>query len=127
MVPTSDLTAARSESQMIKEELQAKVKDLAWIQGQLSKAQEQINDARVEAAQLRADMSCMVQRSELETSRAQIRALDEAIKSEVQHHREELSVLQSQLKALESEKRETVTNLQVCKNLLLNCRASEKY
>ncbi len=101
---------------MIKDELQAKVKDLAWMQGQLSKAHEQVNEARVEAAQLRADMSCMVQRADLEAANAQIKALDEAMKNESQQHREALSTLQSQIKAHEAEKRDAVSSIQVSGN-----------
>ena len=52
MVPLSELLAAQSEAKMLKDEVQAKVKDLAWMEGQLSKAQGQVNEARVEAAQL---------------------------------------------------------------------------
>jgi chromosome segregation ATPase len=113
MVPLSELLAAQSEAKMNKEETQTKVKDLTWLQGQLSKAQEQINDARLEAAKLRADMSCMVQRSDLEDAKAQVKALDEAQRKESQQHRAAVSELQERITALEHEKRETLSSVQV--------------
>ena len=112
MVPLSDLLAAQSEAKMNKEETQTKVKDLAWLQGQLSKAQEQVNDARLEAAKLRADMSCMVQRSDLEDAKAQVKTLDEAQRNEAQQHRALLSELQERIAMLEHEKREILTEKQ---------------
>ena len=113
MVPLSELLAAQSEAKMLKDEVQAKVKDLAWMEGQLSKAQGQVNEARVEAAQLRAEMSGMVQRTDLEAARAQIKALDEALKKEGQQHADALNALREQLRALEQEKRDLLSNTQV--------------
>ena len=113
MVPLSELLATQSEARMNKEETQTKVKDLAWLQGQLSKAQEQINESRLEAAKLRADMSCMVQRSDLEDAKAQVKTLDEAQRNESQQHRAALSELQARITALEQEKRDNLSSLQV--------------
>jgi hypothetical protein len=98
---------------MNKEETQTKVKDLAWLQGQLSKAQEQVNDARLEAAKLRADMSCMVQRSDLEDAKAQVKLLDEAQRNESQQHRAVVGDLQERITNLEHEKREILSEKQV--------------
>ena len=107
------LQSARSEAKLSKAETQTQVKDLAWLQEQLSKAQEQANDACLEAAKLQAEMSCMAQRSDLEDVTMQVKTLEEARRSESQQHLAAVSELQERMAVLEHEKRESLAAMQV--------------
>ena len=78
MALRSDLTAAESEAKANKEELEAKARDLEWVEGQLSRTQEQLNSVRAEAAQLQLAISSMVPKSELSATRAECDKLREA-------------------------------------------------
>ncbi len=77
MVDRSDLLAALSENKTLREDAQANEKDLAWSETQLGKAREQLDLARLVESQLRLELSSMVPRSDLETSRAEARELNE--------------------------------------------------
>ena len=57
MVARSELLEALSEAKANKEEALAKAKDLAWMEGQLSKAQEQVSLRA--PSQLRSSRACM--------------------------------------------------------------------
>ena len=110
MVPLS----ARLEAKLSQAETQTQVKDPAWLQEQLSKAQEQVNVACLEAAKLQAEMSCMVQRSDLEDATMQMKTLEEARRSESQQHHAVVSGLQERMAVLEHEKCESLAAMQVC-------------
>jgi predicted nucleic acid-binding Zn-ribbon protein len=113
MVDRAELLAALSEIKALKDEAQAKAKDHAWLEAQLVKAQEQVQSARVDAAKLRADMSAMVTRSDLEAARAQLLEAEAAARAESQKQREDMSALKERLGGLEKEKSTLEANMQV--------------
>jgi hypothetical protein len=113
MVARTELLAAQSDAKAKQDEIDAKIKDLQYMEGQLSKAQEQINSARQETAQLRADMSCMVQRSELEGTKELLANLEAAVAIESQKQRETIAALNSRIGTLEVEKSDRDTTIKV--------------
>ena len=113
MVARTELLAAQSDAKAKQDEIDAKVKDLHYMEGQLSKAQEQINSARQETAQLRADMSCMVQRSELEGTKELLSNLEAAAAIESQKHREAIAALNARIGSLELEKSDRDNTIKV--------------
>jgi hypothetical protein len=119
MVARTELLAALSDAKAKQDEIDAKIKDLQYMEGQLSKAQEQINSARQESAQLRADMSCMVQRSELEGNKELLSNLEAALAIESQKQREIIAALNARIGALEVEKSERDTTIKVTKRRTL--------
>jgi predicted nucleic acid-binding Zn-ribbon protein len=102
MVSRPELTAAESEVKATKEELEVKARDLEWVEGQLSRTQEQLNSLRTEAAQLQLAISGMVPKSELIASRADFDKLCCAT-----------AELQGEIKAIKDEKSELMQKLQV--------------
>jgi predicted nucleic acid-binding Zn-ribbon protein len=102
MVLRSELTAAESEAKATKEELEAKARDLDWVEGQLSRTQEQLNSVRAEAAQLQLAISGMVPKSELFATRA-----------ECDKHREASVQLQAATRTLEYEKSDLLQRMKV--------------
>ena len=102
MVLRSELTAAESAAKATKEELEAKARDLDWVEGQLTRAQEQLNSVRAEAAQLQLAISGMVPKSELISSRAESDKI-----------REDVLALHGATKALEDENSALVLKIQV--------------
>ena len=113
MVPRTELLAALSDVKASQDEVQGKAKDLAWMEGQLAKAQEQFNKARQEAAQLRADMTLMVQRSDLDKAREQYAAQHAALAVESQKLLDSMAAMNSRISALETEKNELQTVIKV--------------
>ena len=75
MVDRAELLAALSETKTVREDAQAKERDLAWSESQLAKAREQLEQARLIESELRAELSSMVPRSQLEASKAEAREL----------------------------------------------------
>ncbi len=119
----AELLAALSEIKALKDEAQAKAKDFAWLEAQLVKAQEQVQGARVEAAKLRADMSAMVTRSDLEAAKAQLLEAEAAARAESQKQREDMHALRERLSGLEEEKSTLVSTMQV-RSERLRCRSA---
>jgi ferritin-like metal-binding protein YciE len=113
MVPRTELLAAQSDTKAKQDEIDARVKDLHYMEGQLGKAQEQINSARLETAQLRADMSCMVQRTELEGAKEHLSNLEAALAIESQKQREIIAALNARIGSLEVEKSDRDTTIKV--------------
>ena len=91
MVDRADLLAALSENKTLREDAQAKEKDLAWSETQLGKAREQLDLARLVESQLRLELSSMVPRSDLDAALARL---------------QEEGILMSQLRASQAEARE---------------------
>jgi predicted nucleic acid-binding Zn-ribbon protein len=102
MVLRSELTAAESEAKATKEELEAKARDLEWVECQMYRTQEQLNSVRAEAAQLQLAISGMVPKSELFATRADCDNLREAILE-----------LQGAMRTLNDEKSDLVQKMQV--------------
>ncbi len=98
----SELTAAESEAKATKEELEAKARDLDWVEDQLRRTQEQLNSARAEAAQLQHVASSMVSKSELNTYQA-----------ECDKHHEVILELQAANRTLKDENTNLVLKMQV--------------
>ena len=98
---------------MSKAETQAKVKALASLQGQLRQAQEKVDALHLEAAKLQAEMSCMVRRSDLEDANARAKALEEAHRNDSQQHQAAVSEMQMRIAALEQERCEILSAMQV--------------
>jgi predicted nucleic acid-binding Zn-ribbon protein len=113
MVDRAQLLAALAEIKALKDDVSAKAKDLAWQQQQQAKLQEQLQNARVEAAQLRADMSAMVPRTDLDAANALIQEIEAAAKAESRRQREAIASLHEKMSGLEEEKSTLVSNMQV--------------
>ena len=114
MVSRSDLLAAISEAKAIKEDLAAKAKEFAWLEGQNSKGQEQLQAARLEVAQLQATISGMVPRSDLDAMKRQLNEAEAAFRVDGQAQRDQINNLNDRLRALEDEKSNLVIKMQVC-------------
>jgi predicted nucleic acid-binding Zn-ribbon protein len=113
MVTRAELLSAQSEIKACKEEAAAKAKELAWIESQVSKGQEQLQAARLEVAQLQATISAMVPRSEFEAAKKQFSEVEAAARLEEQVQRDLVRSLHDKLKALEDEKSLLRTKMQV--------------
>jgi predicted nucleic acid-binding Zn-ribbon protein len=113
MVTRAELLAAQSEIKACKEEAAAKAKDVAWMESQASKGQEQLQAARLEVAQLQATISSMVPRSEFEAAKKRLAEVDAAARAEEQVQRDLVRSLNDRLKALEDEKSQLFTKMQV--------------
>jgi hypothetical protein len=113
MVPRSELLAAQSEIKAHKDEAHVKGKDHSWLEGQLAKAQEQVNSARVDAARLQAEMSGMVARSDLDVAKAKLAESEAAARAETEKHHKVLDELNGRISALEKDKTALVLKMQV--------------
>ena len=113
MVDRAELLAALSEIKVQREDAQSKTKDLEWAEAQLVKAREQLELARLSEAQLRAEMSSMVAKSELEASKAHLHEVEIAASEENQNLREATLRLKSSLCKLEQEKSALEVTMQV--------------
>jgi hypothetical protein len=106
MVSRSELLAAQSEARANKEEIQAKL-------GELSRMQSQLNDARYEAAQLKAAMSGMITRAEVEQEKQHWQEVEAALKDDLQNARLASQSLNEKIGLLEGEKSKLVAKIQV--------------
>ena len=113
MVARAELLAALSEVKASKEEAAAKAKELAWLEGQAGKGQEQLNAARVEVAQLQAAMSGMVPRGDVEELKRQLKEVEASARAEGQAHRDLVAGMNERLRLLEDEKSGLLTKMQV--------------
>jgi predicted nucleic acid-binding Zn-ribbon protein len=113
MASRSDLLAALAETKAMKEELAAKGKELVWMEGQVSKGQEQLNSARLEGAQLQAAISGMVPRSDLDVMKRQLNEVEASARADGQAQRDQITSLNERLQALEDEKSQMVLKMQV--------------
>ena len=113
MVLRSELLLVMSERKNYQDDAEAKAKQIAWLEQQLSKAQEQVVTIRKEAAQLRVDHGGMVHRSELEALQADFDKLDSSTKIEIKRQRELYQALNEKFSMLDSEKAELANKMQV--------------
>lgn len=112
-MPRSELLSAISESKARQEEVQAKNKDLAWLQEQLNRAQEQLATARLEEARLHSVVREMVPKSDLEAAKAHSLDLEKATRAEVQRQRDAFAALSERQNTLEAEKAASLNTIQV--------------
>jgi hypothetical protein len=112
MVSRVELLAAQSEARANKDEVQAKL-------GELARMQSQLNDARYEAAQLKAAMSGMVTREEVEQEKQRWQEVEAALKDDLQSARQASLSLNEKIGVLEGEKSKLVAKIQVqpCTNV----------
>jgi hypothetical protein len=113
MVARRELLAALSDAKAKQDEIQAKKNDLAILERQLSQAQVQLNSARQETAQLRADMSKMVRRSDLDSAKELVSNLEATVVNESQKQREIIASLNLRIGSLELEMRQRDTIIKV--------------
>ena len=113
MVARTEFLAALSDAKAKQDELQAKANDLVWLERQLSKAQDQTNSARQETAQLRAEMSRMVRRSDLESAKELVSNLEATVATASQRQRETIATLNLRIESMEIEKRHCDTIMKV--------------
>jgi hypothetical protein len=106
MVSRVDLLAAQSEARANKDEVQAKL-------GELARMQSQLNDARYEAAQLKAAMSGMITREEADQEKQHWQEVEAALKADLQSARLASLSLNEKISALEGEKSKLVARIQV--------------
>ncbi len=112
-MPRSELLAAQSLAKANKDDADAKAKDLAWLEEQMKKAQEQLSAARQETASLRAEVGGMVPRSDLEAAAARLAESQAAAREALAKHQATLVDLNGRLGALEKEKSEHLVKMQV--------------
>jgi hypothetical protein len=117
MVSRTELLAALSDAKAKQDEIQSKTNDLAWLDRQLSQAQEQTNSARQETAQLRADMSRMVRRSDLDNAKELVSNLESVVAIEGKKQRETIAALNLRIGSLEVEKNHRDTIIKVLMQL----------
>lgn len=117
MVDRAQLLTAAAEIKALKDDISAKTKDLAWQQQQQVRLEEQLQNARVEVAQLRADLSAMVPRSDLDAAHALAQELEAAAKAENRRQREVNAALNERISGLEEEKNTLIANIQVQETL----------
>ena len=110
----SESLSAKSEFKLNKDDAEAKAIQIAWLEDQLSKAQEQVASARKKAAQLRVDHGGMVQRSDLEALQTQLNELDRTYQLENKRLRDALQALNQNFSAVDSERAAHVIKMQVC-------------
>ena len=106
MVPRSELLQAQAEAQAGRDEAQAAADSVARLQAQ-------VNDARVEAARLGAEMSGMVPRSSLELARQQAAEAAAQAQAEKARLAQAIQALNDRLGAMEEDKSKLVLALQV--------------
>lgn len=114
MVDRAELLSALSEIKAQREDAHAKARDLEWSETQLVKAREQLELARLGEAQLRAEMSSMVPKSELEAAKAHLHEVEVAANEENSKLREATLRLKSCLSKLEDEKGSLQVRMQEC-------------
>ena len=105
MVSRVELLAAQSEARASKDEVQAKL-------GELTRMQAQLNDARYEAAQLKAAMSGMMTRAEAEQEKQHWQEVEAALKADLQAARLAALSLNEKIGALEGDKSKLVARIQ---------------
>ena len=113
MVDRAVHLSALSEVKIHKDELQAKLKELAWLEAQVLTAKEQMEQARMETAQLQAVISTMVSRSELDTAKTHFQEVETAARGEIQKQREVILAMNDRLRRLEDEKNSLAAQMQV--------------
>jgi multidrug resistance efflux pump len=113
MVDRAVHLSALSEVKIHKDELQAKLKELAWLEAQVLTAKEQMEQARKETAQLQAVISTMVSRSELDTAKTHFQEVETAARGEIQKQREVILAMNDRLRRLEDEKNSLAAQMQV--------------
>ncbi len=114
MVLRSELLSVMSESKSYQDDAEAKAKQIAWLEQQLSQAQEQVSTTRKEVTQLRVDQGGMVHRSELEAMQAEFTKLDCSWKVESKRQRELFQALNEKFSVVDSERAELVNKMKVC-------------
>jgi hypothetical protein len=106
MASRVELLAAQSEARANKDEVQAKL-------GELARMQAQLNDARYEAAQLKAAMSAMVTREEAGQEKQHWQEVEAALKADLQTSRLATLSLNEKIGELEGEKSMLMAKMQV--------------
>ncbi len=119
MVDRAVLLSALAEVKIQKDTLQAKEKELAWLEAQLLTAKEQFVQARNEAAQSRAEISNLVSRSDLDTAKAYLQEVETTTRCESQKQREVIFALNERLSSLQEEKNTLVAQMQVLDNVVI--------
>ena len=113
MVDRAVLLSALAEVKMYKDTLQAKEKELAWLEEQLLLSNEQVEQSRKEIAQVHAESSSLVSRCDLDTAKACLQEAENTARGEIQKQRDVIIALNGRLNRLEEEKNTLVSQMQV--------------
>jgi uncharacterized protein YhaN len=105
MVPRTDLLAAQSEAKKGKDDSQTMADTIARLQKQL-------NEARLESAQLHADTGSLVSRTSFESTKKQLEELEAMAKDEKQKLSSTIQALNERLSALEDDKSQLILSMQ---------------
>ncbi len=105
MVPRSDLLAAQTEAKKGKEDSQT-------MADTISRLQKQLNEARLESAQLHADTGSLVSRASYESAKKQLEDLEAASKDEKQKLSSTIQALNERLSAMEDERSKLILSIQ---------------
>jgi predicted nucleic acid-binding Zn-ribbon protein len=107
------LLSAQSEIKACKDAAAAKTKDLAVMESQVSKGRVQLQAALLDVAQLQSSISAMVPRSELEAARQHFEEVNATLRAEEHAQRDLVRSLNDRLRALEEEKSQLHSKMQV--------------
>ena len=105
MVPRSDLLAAQAEAKKGKEDYQT-------MADTISRLQKQLNEARLESAQLHADAGSLVSRASYEAIKKQLEESETAAKDEKQKLSSAIQALNERLSDLEDERSKLILSMQ---------------
>jgi hypothetical protein len=105
MVPRAELLAAQSDAKKGKEDSQT-------MADTISRLQKQLNEARLETAQLHADTGNFVSRTSYESAKNQLEELETMAKDEKQKLSSTIQALNERLSDLEDEKSKLITSIQ---------------
>jgi hypothetical protein len=105
MVPRSELLAAQSDAKKGKEDSQT-------MADTISRLQQQLNEARLESAQLHADTGSLVSRASYESTKKQREELEAAAKDEKQKLSSAIQALNERLSNMEDERSKLILSIQ---------------
>jgi hypothetical protein len=113
MVDRSVLLSSIAEAKMQKDELQVKAKEVTWFESRSLKAEEQVEKLKKETEQLRAEMTSMVSRSDLDTAKSYFEDVEATARGEIQKQLNVILALNNRLSGLEEEKNTLIAQMQV--------------
>ena len=105
MVPRSDLLAAQTEAKKGKEDYQTMADTIARLQ-------KQVNEARLESAQLHADTGSLVSRASFESTKKQLEDLEAGARDEKQKLSSTIQALNERLGDMEDERSKLILSIQ---------------
>jgi chromosome segregation ATPase len=113
MVPRSELLSATSELEALRMQYASRERKISALEAEMAQDRADLGRSLAEAAETRSVLTEMVPRSELAAAMAQCEALRVQAASSLGEHIHATGELQKRLAALESEKTELLSTMQV--------------